>query len=53
LQDCEILGYSGPAMVAQRVADLFPVDVRKDVNILDVGAGTGLVAIEVGFTYIN
>ncbi|XP_060585181.1 uncharacterized protein LOC132741099, partial [Ruditapes philippinarum] len=45
-KDCEILGYSGPARVAQRVADLFPVDVRNDVNILDVGAGTGLVAIE-------
>ncbi|XP_060591756.1 uncharacterized protein LOC132746573 [Ruditapes philippinarum] len=45
-KDCELLGYSGPARVAQRVADLFPVDVRDNVNILDVGAGTGLVAVE-------
>ncbi|XP_060585168.1 uncharacterized protein LOC132741094 [Ruditapes philippinarum] len=52
-KECQLYCYIGPAKVAQRVADLFPKDVRDNVNILDVGAGTGLVAVEVRFMYYN
>jgi predicted RNA methylase len=53
LQECQLYCYIGPAKIAQRVADLFPNDVRDNIYILDVGAGTGLVAVEVCFMYYN
>lgn len=45
-EDCELLGYTGPRKLANLVADHFPETLRGAVHILDVGAGTGLVAAE-------
>ncbi|XP_053404716.1 uncharacterized protein LOC123555280 [Mercenaria mercenaria] len=55
-QDCEKLGTSGPAKTASIVADNISENLRANVRVLDVGAGTGLVAVELrnrGFKHID
>ncbi|XP_045208674.1 uncharacterized protein LOC123560567 [Mercenaria mercenaria] len=55
-KDCEKLGYTGPKKVAARMSELFSECERENIHILDVGAGTGLVAMElkkVGFKHID
>ncbi|OPL20355.1 hypothetical protein AM593_06340, partial [Mytilus galloprovincialis] len=39
--------YRGPQMTAETVASLFDTSARDNTEILDIGAGTGLVATQV------
>lgn len=41
-------GYTSHIKICEIVCKVIPVEKRGDVRILDVGAGTGLAAIEVG-----
>lgn len=41
------MGYTGPLKLAERVASQYSATSRDGIHILDVGAGTGLVAAEV------
>ncbi|XP_059151426.1 methyltransferase-like protein 27 [Physella acuta] len=43
-QDLCETNYRAPLIAAEAMADLFPEAVRKDLYILDIAAGTGLVA---------
>ena len=42
--------YIGHIDTAQLVASYFPEETRDSVQILDIGAGTGLVGMEVGLS---
>ncbi|XP_052075375.1 uncharacterized protein LOC127712805 [Mytilus californianus] len=48
--------YLGPKMTAETVASLFDTSARDNIEILDIGAGTGLVATQLrkhGFRKID
>ena len=45
-QDMDTIGYSGPEIIATEMAAIYPPEAR-DIEILDVGAGTGTVAEKV------
>ncbi|KAK3103855.1 hypothetical protein FSP39_022431 [Pinctada imbricata] len=50
------MDYRGPYIVAENVASLYNDEQKSVVNILDVGAGTGLAGLELrkfGFTNID
>jgi len=44
IQDLHKQGYRAPEFTVQYVCDLIPESARATVRVLDIGAGTGLVA---------
>lgn len=55
-QDLLKCGYSAHLAVTNRMCEMFPSEARGNVRILDIGAGTGLVAKELpkhGFKHID
>ncbi|OWF42346.1 Williams-Beuren syndrome chromosomal region 27 protein-like [Mizuhopecten yessoensis] len=44
-KDVEGRGYLGPVLVAKSLAEFYPEE-RRTVKVLDIGAGTGLVGVE-------
>ena len=49
LQDVAQQDYKAPQKAASILNQHYPPEARKHLRILDVGAGTGLVAEEVSF----
>ena len=45
-QDMETIEYKGPDIIAAEVATCYPPETR-DIVIIDIGAGTGLLAQKV------
>ena len=45
-------GYTGPVLTAKYAGETWPENQRSKVRILDVGAGTGLGAVEVAFVVV-
>jgi ubiquinone/menaquinone biosynthesis C-methylase UbiE len=55
-EDMSVVGYKNPTDVAEVLSTLVAPDERKDLKILDLGAGTGVGGaklVEAGFTNID
>ena len=47
----KLQGYNGPRVTAEELGKVCDEDQRGTVQVLDIGAGTGLVAEEVQYMY--